>query len=40
MAETGTNSALKLFGFEIKRARKEEEDKKRPSIVPPRDAEG
>ena len=40
MAETGTNSALKLFGFEIKRARKEEEDKKRPSIVPPRDDEG
>ena len=40
MAETGTNSALKLFGFEIKRARKEEEDKKKPSIVPPRDDEG
>ena len=40
MAETGTNSALKLFGFEIKRARKDEEDKKKPSIVPPRDDEG
>jgi len=34
------NSALKLFGFEIKRAKKDEEDKKKPSIVPPRDDEG
>ena len=34
------NDGLKLFGFEIKRANKDEEDKKKPSIVPPRDDEG
>ena len=34
------NDGLKLFGFEIKKAKKDEEDKKRPSIVPPRDDEG
>ena len=34
------NDGLKLFGFEIKRAKKDEEDKKKPSIVPPRDDEG
>ena len=39
MAETA-GEGLKLFGFEIKRAKKDEEDKKRPSIVPPRDDEG
>tara|TARA_B100001287_G_scaffold267460_1_gene262621 strand:+ start:4537 stop:6096 length:1560 start_codon:yes stop_codon:yes gene_type:complete len=34
------NDGLKLFGFEIKRARKDAEDKKLPSVVPPRDDEG
>jgi hypothetical protein len=34
------NDGLKLFGFEIKRAKQDEEDKKKPSIVPPRDDEG
>jgi len=39
MAETGSQDSIKLFGFEIKRAKKKEEDKA-PSIVPPRDDEG
>jgi hypothetical protein len=39
MAETGSQDGIKLFGFEIKRAKKKEEDKA-PSIVPPRDDEG
>ena len=34
------NDGLKLFGFEIKRANKDAEDIKKPSIVPPRDDEG
>jgi len=34
------NDGLKLFGFEIKRAKQDEEEKKKPSIVPPRDDEG
>lgn len=38
MAE-GSQEGLKLFGFEIKRA-KDKSDEKRPSIVPPRDDEG
>ena len=33
------NDGLKLFGFEIKRAKSKDEEK-RPSIVPPRDDEG
>ena len=33
------NDGLKLFGFEIKRA-KSKQDEKLPSIVPPRDDEG
>jgi len=33
------NEGVKLFGFEIKKAKKKEEDKA-PSIVPPRDDEG
>ena len=33
------NDGLKLFGFEIKRAKNKDEEK-RPSIVPPRDDEG
>ena len=40
MAEQGGSEGVKLFGFEIKRASKKEEDKKLPSIVPPRDDEG
>jgi len=41
MAEQGGGSeGIKLFGFEITRAKKKEEDKKLPSIVPPRDDEG
>jgi len=42
MAEQANPGAegIKLFGFEIKRANKKEEDKKLPSIVPPRDDEG
>ena len=39
MAEIGSQDGIKLFGFEIKRAKKKEEDKA-PSIVPPRDDEG
>jgi len=39
MAETGSQDSIKLFGFEIKRAKKKE-DEKAPSIVPPRDDEG
>ena len=39
MAETGSQDSIKLFGFEIKRAKKKEDDKA-PSIVPPRDDEG
>ena len=39
MAEQGGSNSLKLFGFEIRRA-KTKEDKKLPSIVPPRDDEG
>ena len=34
------NDGLKLFGFQITKAKKNEEDKKKPSIVPPRDDEG
>ena len=34
------SEGVKLFGFEIKRASKNKEDKKQPSIVPPRDDEG
>lgn len=34
------NDGLKLFGFEIKRAKKKEDNDKLPSIVPPRDDEG
>jgi len=34
------NDGLKLFGFQITKAKKDEEDKKKPSIVPPRDDEG
>ena len=40
MADQGGSEGVKLFGFEIKRARQKEEDKKLPSIVPPRDDEG
>lgn len=40
MAEQGGSEGVKLFGFEIKRASKKAEDKKLPSIVPPRDDEG
>ena len=42
MAEQANPGAegIKLFGFEIKRASKKEDDKKLPSIVPPRDDEG
>ena len=39
MAEQAGQDGVKLFGFEIKRAKKKEEDKA-PSIVPPRDDEG
>jgi len=39
MAEETGKSALTLFGFEIKKAKKKE-DQKLPSIVPPRDDEG
>lgn len=39
MAEQSNNDGLKLFGFEIKRAKKKENEKL-PSIVPPRDDEG
>ena len=39
MAETAGQDSVKLFGFEIKRAKKKEEEKA-PSIVPPRDDEG
>mgnify|MGYP000214378388 FL=1 len=39
MAEQAGQDGIKLFGFEIKRAKKKEEDKA-PSIVPPRDDEG
>ena len=39
MAEYAGQDGVKLFGFEIKRAKKKEEDKA-PSIVPPRDDEG
>ena len=39
MAEQSGQDGIKLFGFEIKRAKKKEEDKA-PSIVPPRDDEG
>jgi hypothetical protein len=34
------NDGLKLFGFQITKAKKDEEEKKKPSIVPPRDDEG
>ena len=40
MADQGGSEGVKLFGFQIKRARQKEEDKKLPSIVPPRDDEG
>ena len=39
MAEYAGQDGVKLFGFEIKRAKKKEEEKA-PSIVPPRDDEG
>jgi len=39
MAEQSGQEGVKLFGFEIKRAKKKEADKA-PSIVPPRDDEG
>ena len=39
MAEFAGQDGVKLFGFEIKRAKKKEEEKA-PSIVPPRDDEG
>jgi len=39
MAEYAGQDGIKLFGFEIKRAKKKEDDKA-PSIVPPRDDEG
>ena len=39
MAEEAGQDGVKLFGFEIKRAKKKEEEKA-PSIVPPRDDEG
>ena len=39
MAELAGQDGVKLFGFEIKRAKKKEEEKA-PSIVPPRDDEG
>ena len=39
MAEIAGQDGVKLFGFEIKRAKKKEEEKA-PSIVPPRDDEG
>ena len=39
MAEQSGQDGVKLFGFEIKRAKKKEADKA-PSIVPPRDDEG
>ena len=39
MAEQAGQEGIKLFGFEIKRAKKKEEEKA-PSIVPPRDDEG
>ena len=40
MAEQAGNSeGIKLFGFEIKRAKKKEAEKL-PSVVPPRDDEG
>ena len=39
MAEYAGQDGVKLFGFEIKRAKKMEEEKA-PSIVPPRDDEG
>ena len=39
MAEQAGQDGIKLFGFEIKRAKKKEDDKA-PSIVPPRDDEG
>ena len=34
------NNALKIFGFEIRRANKKEEDKKLQSIVPRQDDDG
>ncbi len=37
--EAGNSEGIKLFGFEIKRSKKKEEEKL-PSIVPPRDDEG
>ena len=33
-------NSIRLFGFEIKRSKKSEEDKKSPSIVPPTDEDG
>ena len=39
MADQAGTEGIKLFGFEIKRAKKKEDDKA-PSIVPPRDDEG
>jgi len=38
--ESGSSEGVNLFGFQITRAKKKENDSKTPSIVPPRDDEG